>query len=124
MYSTENINSLTNGNKNYIITSINGERIIKGLVDTGNSINENVAISQNLHQQLGVGFKSKQQREIGTANKDSKLVKLGISNAIRLKISGIPREYEIYPAVIDKLSNSINIGIVFFPKRERPETSN
>ena len=37
-----------------------------------------------------------------------------MSNRIKLKILGLPHEYDIYPAVISQLSDDLNIGVQFF----------
>ena len=74
---------------------MNNTKLVRGLIDTGNSIDEQVAISKQLHDQLNIGFKTREIKEIGTANKDSKLTRLGVSNRIKLKILGLPHEYDI-----------------------------
>ena len=109
----ETINTLSN-NKNYCVLTINGEQMCKGLIDTGNSIIEKVAISSKLHRRLGVGYKEYLNQKVGTANKEAKVTKLGVSNCIKLKFMGLPKEYDVCPAVIEELSDDINIGIGFF----------
>ena len=74
--------------KNYVITNLNDTKLVHALIDTGNSIDEQVAISKQLHDQLNLGFMTQERKEIGTANKNSKLTRLGISNRINLKILG------------------------------------
>ena len=110
----EKNSSINTQSKNYVITNLNDTKLVRALIGTANSINEQVAISKQLHDQLNIGFKTQERKEIGTANKNSKLTRLGISNKINLKILGIPFEYSIYPAVIGQLSDDINIGMKFF----------
>ena len=81
----------------------------KGLIDTGNTITEETAIEAELHKQLQVGFSSKGGKPIGTADKQCKLIKLGVSNPIPIHIHGIGR-FEVKPAVIKSLSDPFNIG--------------
>ena len=81
----------------------------KGLIDTGNTITEETAIEEELHKQLQVGFQSTGGKPIGTANKQCKLTKLGVSNPIPIHIQGIGR-FEVKPAVIRNLSDPFNIG--------------
>ena len=81
----------------------------KGLIDTGNTITEETAIEAELHKQLQVGFSCKGGKPIGTADKQCKLIKLGVSNPIPIHIHGIGR-FEVKPAVIKSLSDPFNIG--------------
>ena len=105
----DTISSLNTQSKNYVITNLNDTKLVCGLIDTGNSIDEQVAISKQLHDQLNIGFKTQEIKEIGTANKNSKLTRLGVSNRFKLKILGLPIEYNIYPAVISQLSDDLNM---------------
>ena len=83
---------------------------IKALVDTGNTITEETAITEELHKQLGVGFKQKGGDPIGTANKvGPKLKKYGISNPIEMEIPEVGK-FQIQPAVVSTLSDRLNIG--------------
>ena len=53
-------------------------------------------------------------QKVGTANKEAKVTKLGVSNSIKLKFMGLPKEYEVCPAVIKELSDDVNVRIGFF----------
>ena len=44
--------------KNYVITNLNDTKLVRGLIGTGNSTDEQVAISKQLHDQLNIGFKT------------------------------------------------------------------
>ena len=72
----------------------------KALVDTGNSITEEIAISEDLHKKIGSKFKKVKLEETKTAKKGASLLKLGISQPLKLKIIGIPgRIWTVQPAV-------------------------
>ena len=87
---------------------------VKALLDTGNTIKEETAITQELHHRLNVGLEKIGGIPIGTANrKGPKLEKLGISNLIPMEIDGIKGKFQIKPAVISTLSDSLNIGTGF-----------
>ena len=84
---------------------------VKALIDTGNTIREETAITEELHSKLNVGYEELGGTPIGTANKDGpKLRKYGISKAIEMQISGITGRFEIKPAVVATLSDRLNIG--------------
>ena len=84
---------------------------VKALIDTGNTIKEETAITEELHSNLNVGFEEVGGAPIGTANKEGpKLKKFGVSNPIEMKISGIQGRFEIQPAVVSTLSDELNIG--------------
>ena len=68
---TETINLLAS-NTNYCIITFNGEQICKGLIYTGNSIQEQVAISSRLHRKLGIGYKTYSNQKVGIANREPK----------------------------------------------------
>ena len=56
---------------------------IKALIDTGNTISEETAITAELHKQLKVGFEKVGGKPIGTANKTGpKLENHGIYKTI------------------------------------------
>ena len=67
-----------------------GSQEIKALVDTGNSITEAIAISENLHKKIGGKFKVMEFEETKTAKKGASLLKLGISKPLKLRIIGSP----------------------------------
>ena len=84
---------------------------VKALLDTGNTITEETAITMELHSQLDVGFEEVGGIPIGTANKEGpKLMKLGVSNPIEMEISGIKGKFLVKPAVVQTLSDQLNIG--------------
>ena len=87
---------------------------VKALLDTGNTITEETAITSELHDQLNVGFGEVGGVPIGTANKDGpKLMKLGVSNPIEMEISGINGKFLVRPAVVPTLSDRFNVGSGF-----------
>ena len=51
--------------KNYVITNLNDSKLVRALVDTGNSIDEQVAISKQINDQLNIGFKTQEKRKLG-----------------------------------------------------------
>ena len=84
---------------------------VKALIDTGNTIKEETAITEELHSKLNVGLKEMGGAPIGTANKEGpKLRKFGVSNPIQMIISGIKGRFEVQPAVVSTLSDPFNIG--------------
>lgn len=97
--------------------------LVRTLLDTGNTLTEAVAISENLHRQLGVGFSNRHKREIGTAKRGSNLTKLGRSNRIEMSIEGINKKIVIRPSVIRGLSDSLNLGSQFFSKLGLKDTT-
>ena len=51
---------------------------------------------------------------MGTANRDAKVIKVGMSNPIKLKFIDLERELEVCPVVIKELNDDVNVGIEFF----------
>ena len=88
----------------------NGELKVKGLLDTGNSVLEETAISENLHKRLGVGLSDARQTTIGTAKEGAQLQRMGTSNPIKMKITGMRQEFCIRPTVVRDLSDDLNLG--------------
>lgn len=87
---------------------------VKALLDTGNTIVEETAITSELHKQLQVGFGTVGGVPIGTANKEGpKLMKLGVSNPIEMEISGINGKFLVKPAVVPILSDRFYMGSGF-----------
>lgn len=87
---------------------------LKGVVDTGNTITDSVAISPEVHQALGVGFQTIGGKGVGTAKSGSQLTRLGVSNSIKLNIAGMKQCFDVRPCVIKELSDPCNIGLKFF----------
>ena len=84
---------------------------VKALLDTGNTIREETAITEELHNRLDVGFEVMGGTPIGTANKDGpKLHKCGVSKPIQMEIQGINGKFLVKPAVVSTLSDQFNIG--------------
>ena len=79
-------------------------------MDTGNSVLEETAISENLHKRLGVGFSNARQTTIGTAKEGAQLQRMGTSNPIKMKIAGMRQEFCICPTVVRDLSDDLNLG--------------
>ena len=91
-----------------------GSQEFKALVDTGNSITEAIAISENLHKKIGGKFKVMEFEETKTAKKGASLLKLGISKSLKLRIMGSPgKTWTVQPAVYRELADTVNIGIKF-----------
>ena len=87
---------------------------VKALIDTGNTIKEETAITEDLHNKLNVGLKEMGGVPIGTANKDGpKLRKFGVSKPIQMEISGIKGKFEVQPAVVSALLDPFNVGCGF-----------
>ena len=81
------------------------------MIDTGNTIEEESAITAELHRRLNVGLEEVGGIPIGTANKNGpRLQKLGVSNLIEMQISGIRGKFQIKPAVVETLSDQLNLG--------------
>ena len=84
--------------RNYINVTLeyNGKSIqTKALIDTGNTISEQCAMTKGLHNQLGAGFTSIGGRAVGTASPHHKIPKLGVSKEIVMKIGGIRKKFSI-----------------------------
>ena len=92
------------------------KRIIKSMVDTGNTLTTPAAISKEFHQKLGIGFKTLKRKSIGTAKVGSEMSSMGISNPIAIKIDGLTAKYEICPKVVDGLHTDLNIGNILLKK--------
>ena len=90
----------------------NGQKLrVKSLVDTGNTIEEETAMTEYIHQQLNVGLEEIGGLPIGTANKNApKMQKLGTSNLIQMEIEGIKGRFQIKPAIVPTLTDGLNIG--------------
>ena len=87
---------------------------IKALLDTGNTIMEETAITRDLHDHLNAGFEEMGGIPIGTANVEGpKLERLGVSNPIEMEISGMKGKFLVKPAVVPTLSDQFNIGTGF-----------
>lgn len=84
------------------------------LMDTGNTVTENAAISEELHRELGVGYRHKVRSRVGTASKTGTLTRLGTSNPIRIRIAGLKRRLLVNPTVIPGLTDPLNLGSGFF----------
>ena len=94
-----------------------GGQKFKALVDTGNSTTEAIAISEELHKKIGSKFKKVELEETRTAKKGASLLKLGISEPLKLKIIGIPKKtWTVQPAVYRELTDTVNIGVKFLEK--------
>ena len=77
-----------------------GNQEFKALVDTGNSTTEAIAISEELQKKIGGKFKVIEFEETKTAKKGASLLKLGISQPLKLRIIGIPgRTWTVQPTV-------------------------
>ena len=94
-----------------------GGQKFKALVDTGNSTTEAIAISEDLHKKIGSKFKKFEFEETRTAKKGASLLKLGVSEPLKLKIIGIPKKtWTVQPAAYRELTDTVNIGIKFLEK--------
>ena len=101
--------------RNYI--NVTGKSIqTKALIDTGNTISEQCAMSKRLHNQLGAGFTSIGGRAVGTANPHHKIPKLGVSKEIVMKIGGIRKKFSIKPMVVSNMKDEFKIGARFLAK--------
>ena len=94
---------------------------MKALVDTGNNVSEEVAISEALHRKLQVGYQNQEKKLIGTAGADARITKLGKSNPIKMKFEGIRKEFVITPTVIKELADTVNIGDRFLSNLSQKE---
>ena len=112
-HAARSIGSNKDRKRNYIHVRINGKPV-KAMVDTGNTVETNVAISEVFHKKLGVGFRKQQVTHIGTASKNQKIKKLGISSRIFMRIDGIDKIIGINPCVIKNLSDDDDIWNGFF----------
>ena len=93
----------------------NGRKLrVKSLIDTGNTIQEETAITEAVYKELNVGLEEIGGMPIGTANKNApKMQKLGTSNMIQMEIEGIRGRFQIKPAVVPTLTDGLNIGCGF-----------
>ena len=88
----------------------------KDFVDNGNTTHGGVCISEGLHKELGLKFKSRQKITLNTAAKGGKLDVLGNSRPILVKFDGINTQFKICPLVIRNLRDDINVGTGFLQK--------
>ena len=101
------------------LRGVSGEAIsTKAMIDTGNTLKSDAAISHTLHKKLGIGYGRINKRSIGTAKKGAEMVSLGISKPISLKMEGLNQQFEIRPRVIRGLHADLNISSYFLAKRK------
>ena len=96
----------------------------KTLLDSGNTLREGSAINADFHRKLGVGFATVVPGKCGTAKAGTSLAKLGVSNPIVLKIQGRKNCITIRPAVVEELSDQLNLGAALLDRptlRDDPE---
>ena len=101
------------------LRGVSGESIsTKAMIDTGNTLKSDAAISHTLHKKLGIGYEKLNKRSIGTAKKGAEMVSLGVSKPICLKLEGLQQQFEIRPRVIKGLHTDLNISSYFLAKRK------
>ena len=101
------------------LRGISGESInTKAMIDTGNTLKSDAAISHTLHKKLGIGYGKLNKRSIGTAKRGAEMVSLGVSKPICLKLEGLQQQFEIRPRVIKGLHADLNISSYFLAKRK------
>ena len=86
-------------------------KLVRTLIDTGNTLNSPAVISETFHEALGAGFQHRKPKEIGTAKEGAKMMRVGRSNPIELQIGGIREKIVISPSVIRGLTDQMNIGV-------------
>ena len=97
------------------LTAGNKTIITKGLVDTGNSVRNDVAISDKLAKEMGLRIVGTGTRRVGTAGRGSKLKCQGEAQ-LSMKIEGIKKSFEVRAIIIQDLSADLNIGGYFLSK--------
>ena len=101
------------------LRGVSGESIsTKAMIDTGNTLKSDAAISHTLHKKLGIGYEKLNKRSIGTAKKGAEMVSLGVSKPMCLKLEGLQQQFEIRPRVIKGLHTDLNISSYFLAKRK------
>ena len=94
----------------------------KGLIYSGNSLSQGVAISKTLFNRIeGTLCPSGEATKVGTASSLSTLSSLGISKTLELEIpfnDGRTLRFQIKPQVIYDLSDSVNIGSNFLKETQ------
>ena len=85
---------------------LNGEQI-KAILDTGNSTQEAIALSENQFKNIKGQYSRKMKEEIRTAKKGANWAS---------EILGIPNKYIIQPAIYEYLSDPVNVGVQFLEK--------
>ena len=83
------------------------------MIDTGNTLKRDAAISHTLHKKLGIGYGKINKRSIGTAKKGAGMVSLGISKPISLKMECLKQQFEIRGLHAD-----LSISLYFLAKRK------
>ena len=90
------------------------------LVDSGQTLNYDGIISQNLWQNLQcppTEPRDPRQGRVGTARVGAYLAELGVvKEGVRMKIRMGNREVPFRPLVVVELSHSLNLGAVFLEK--------
>ena len=91
----------------------------KALIDTGNTTSHGVCISETFYNKLGLKLQpGVRPRPVTTAKSGSSLTILGVTEPVRIKVSGLDRTYEITPLVIRHLNMSVNIGARFMHRNQ------
>ena len=85
---------------------------VKALLDTGNSVFSGLAISEAIHNQLGLGFVKLGGKVKGPDN--GRLTVKGVSTPIKMQIDN--RCFICKPYVIQGMTDSVNIGRQFMAK--------
>ena len=88
---------------------------MKGLIDTGNSVKADIAISDTLAKEMKLKIISQGARRVGTASKGSKL-KIAGEACLKMRIEGFKKQFEVSALIIENLSADLNIGSFFLKK--------
>ena len=92
----------------------------KGLVDTGNTVANGVAISGEFFRKLArQGARLSEDVQVGsvsTAQKGAKLRITGRCKPLGLLLQNMKQEYTVKPLVIENLNHEINLGVHFLKK--------
>ena len=90
---------------------------VKGIVDTGNRLDTDAVISEQLAKKLGVRVYRRPGLMVGTAESGAKLRVVGMAEPLHMKLGGLG-EVIVNPHVIADLSHPLNLGARFLHKRE------
>ena len=86
----------------------------KALLDSGNNLNVPVAMSKRFHDKLKVGFHTKTNSTIGTANPNARINVIGYSNTVTLTLPDFNDfTFRSQPIVLETLNDDINLGTAF-----------
>ena len=80
------------------------------MIDSGNTLNTGVAISDKLRKKMGLRYDNLRKRTVGTANQKGKLIQLGETEEITIRLDGTGAVWTGKACVFQELADEMNIG--------------